>query len=551
MADLAQMERALRNADAAGDTEAARTIAQAIKAQQGDQRPFIQRLMQDGPAGLVRGAGSIGATLLTPYDLAVGNTKSIGNPERRQAMDEALKSMGVDTEGMLYGGGKLAGEIAGTAGAGGAIAGGARLLPGAAKAAPLLDAMRTAGFSAGGATGASGAALRAAGGGVAGGASAGMVNPEEAGTGGVVGAVMPGALQLAGKAGTATGRLMRGPEQSPELAAAVQAAQGAGYVIPPTQAKASLGNRLIEGMAGKISTAQNASARNQGVTNKLAAEALGLPADAKLTPDLLQEVRTQAGRSYARLGSTGVITPGEAYGKALDKIAEPFKLTAEAFPGAAPSPVLSLVESLRSPAFASASAVEKIKQLRTLADDSFRTGNTDVGRAAKSAAGALEDAVESHLQTIGAPELLKEFRDARQLIAKTYTVEKALNPASGSVDARKLAAQLNKGKPLSGDLLTAAKFAAQFPKASQAVEGMGSLPQTSPLDWAMGGSLSAATANPLGMLGVVARPAARSAALSGPVQRGLLQSPQRGVPLLGDDLTRFGLLSAPILATDR
>ena len=75
-----------------------------------DKRPFIQKLLQDGPAGLVRGAGSIGATLLTPYDLAVGNTKSIGNPERRQAMDDAFKMLGVDTEGMAYGGGKLAGR---------------------------------------------------------------------------------------------------------------------------------------------------------------------------------------------------------------------------------------------------------------------------------------------------------------------------------------------------------------------------------------------------------------------------------------------------------
>lgn len=515
-----------------------------------DQRPLAQRLIQDGSAGLVRGAGSIGATLLTPYDLIAGNTKSIGNPERRKAMDEAFASMGVDTNGMIYGGGKLVGEVAGTAGAGGVLANGLRMIPGAAKVAPLIDAIGSSGMTAGGATGKTALASRVTGGALTGGVSAGLVSPEDAGTGATIGGVLPPALMLAGKAGTAAGRMMRGGEQTPEMAAAVRAAQEAGYVIPPTQANPSAANKIMEGLAGKISTAQNASARNQGVTNKLAAEALGLPADTKLTPELLQEVRAQAGRSYARLGSTGVITPGEAYGKALDKIAEPFKLTAEAFPNAAPSPVLSLVESLRTPAFASASAVEKIKQLRTLADDSFRTGNTDVGRAAKSAAAALEDTVDAHLQSLGAPELLKEFRDARQLIAKTYTVEKALNPASGSVDARKLAAQLKKGKPLSGELLTAGRFGLQFPKAAQAVEGMGSLPQVSPLDWAMGGSISAATANPLGMLTMAARPAARAAALSGPVQRGLLQSPG-GPMLLDGPFSRAGLLSAPILGIDQ
>jgi hypothetical protein len=95
------------------------------------------------------------------------------------------------------------------------------------------------------------------------------------------------------------------------------------------------------------------------------------------------------------------------------------------------------VESLKSPSFDAAAAVEKIKQLRTAADDGFRSGNTDIARASRSAAKALEDALEGHLQTIGQPDALQAFRQARQQIAKTYTVEKALNPASGSIDARK------------------------------------------------------------------------------------------------------------------
>ncbi len=44
-------------------------------------------------AGAVRGASSIGATLLTPYDLLAGNTQSIGNPERRQAIEEGLRTI--------------------------------------------------------------------------------------------------------------------------------------------------------------------------------------------------------------------------------------------------------------------------------------------------------------------------------------------------------------------------------------------------------------------------------------------------------------------------
>lgn len=53
MADLAQLERALINADAAGDVEAARTLARAIKAQRGEAQPSQIGGMQRLAAGLV------------------------------------------------------------------------------------------------------------------------------------------------------------------------------------------------------------------------------------------------------------------------------------------------------------------------------------------------------------------------------------------------------------------------------------------------------------------------------------------------------------------
>jgi hypothetical protein len=520
------------------------------KPKKADTRPPVQRFMQNAAAGLVRGAGSIGATILTPLDMLLGNTQSWGNPERREGMDGGMRALGADTDSLAYGGGKLAGEIAGTAGAGGVLARGASMLPGAARVAPVLDAVRTAGFNAGGLTGGSGLAARTAGGSVSGGAMAGMVNPEDAGTGALIGGLAPGVVGALGAGGRATGRMLRGPEQTPEIADAVRLAQQSGYVIPPTQARASLGNRLLEGLSGKISAAQNASARNQGVTNRMAARALGLPDDVKLTPDLLADLRRQAGQAYDVIGSTGTVAPGAAYTKALDDIAAPFRKAQAGFPNAKPSPVLDLVESLNSPGFDASAAVAKVKELRTAADDAFRTGNTDIGRASKAAAKALEDVLEDHLAKVGAPDALEQFRSARQLIAKTYTVEKALNTASGSVDAKKLGAQLAKGKPLSGELRSVAQFANQFPKAAQPVEAMGSLPQLSPLDWAAAGTMTAST-GPLGMLGLLARPAARGAALSGPVQRRLLQNPTSSRPslLAYDDLIQAGLLSAPILGT--
>lgn len=161
-------------------------------------------------AGAVRGAGSIGATILAPYDMAkdalVGKGLSLdANRQRRQQMDEGLQAMGADPSSMMYQGGKLAGEIAGTAGAGGVIANGARAVPALAKFAPVIE---SGGFNLGGAaTGntAANVALRAAGGAVQGGAQAAMVDPAHAGPGAAIGAVAPGVIKAAGAVGTAIG----------------------------------------------------------------------------------------------------------------------------------------------------------------------------------------------------------------------------------------------------------------------------------------------------------------------------------------------------------
>jgi hypothetical protein len=109
------------------------------------------------------------------------------------------------------------------------------------------------------------------------------------------------------------------------------------------------------------------------------------------------------------------------------------------------------------------------------------------------------------------------------LIAKTYSVQKGLNSETGSVSAQALAKQLEKGKPLSGELLTVAKMGSAFPKATQSLK---ETPKAiSPLDWFAGGGASIATSNPLPMLGLLARPAARSYLLSPAAQRAALRGP--------------------------
>ena len=337
---------------------------------------------------------------------------------------------------------------------------------------------------------------------------------KQAGIGGTVGAVLTPLQKLLGA--------LRGPQQTPQMAGAVEKAREAGYVIPPSQAKGSFINRALEGTAGKASTAQNASAKNQEVTNKLVSKALGLPEEEMLTPEGLGNIRTLAGKAYENIENIGTIKPSKEYTQGLNQIAsKPLKAQA-GFPNAKPSPIIDLADSLRSDAFDGSAAVAKIIDLRDAANTAFASNQKLLGKANKKAADLLEDEIERHLSQTGQKQLLDEFRNGRQLIAKTYTVEKALNPVSGNIDAKALGRELKKGKPLTEELKTAAEFALQFPKATQTIESMGSLPQTSPLDLMAAGAASAAT-TPAAMLTLGVRPAARAAALSNPIQNRLIQ----------------------------
>ena len=177
------------------------------------EKMFAEKLggvVRDVMAGGVRGAGSIGATLIRPFE------SGEENDQRRQAMDQALADLvGADTQGLAYGGGKLAGEVAGTAGIGGAAANVLGRIPQVAAAAPgFISALRTGGMTTGAkvapgfAPAAADVGKRMLAGGLVGGASAGLVDPGDAAGGAAVGAALPPALQIAGSAGRAVGRAM-------------------------------------------------------------------------------------------------------------------------------------------------------------------------------------------------------------------------------------------------------------------------------------------------------------------------------------------------------
>lgn len=440
--------------DVAGARKAGYSDSEIIQHMDSPKTTIAQDVKQGAgnfAAGLIRGAGSIGATILAPIDMAKDAIDGKGvslesNRQRRADMDAALATMGAETDSYGYKGGKLAGEIAGTAGAGGAAANVlTRVAPRLAASAPaLIDALRTGGMSAGGATGATGVAIRAAGGAANGAISAGMVNPEDAGTGAVIGAIAPNVIKVAADAGQAIGRksaakyadaLAKYNRNAP-MRETLKESIDAGYVVPPNMVNPSTKNAIIESFSGKQATSQIASVRNQDVTENLVRQSLGLADDAPLTKGALEQIRKVEGGAYKRVGD---LSPQAEYD------------------------------------------LEALKQARNEAQGWFNAYNrsaspADLAKAKdfRDTAEVMELALESHAKDAGKDELIPALRAARKQIAKTYTVERALNDATGTVNAKVIGRMFDKGKPLSDGLDTVGQFASGFPSIAQAPQQMGS-----------------------------------------------------------------------------
>lgn len=252
-----------------------------------DLAAFNRKQVGNLAAGAVRGAGSIGATILAPVDAAaralnggkpvnVGGFDIVGQ-DRRAGMDGGLQEMGADTDSLAFKTGKIGGEIAGTAGAGGVVANAAR---GLGAAAPVVDAIASGGFAGGG-----NMLTRIAGGAVNGGATAGLVNPGETGVGAGAGAVLPPGVKLAGMAGNALSEAAQaGAKKLMQSAIKPTLAQRASgdadtaietllqYGISPTKGGVNKLRDLIDGLNTEIGnkiSASTATVPKQKVLDKL------------------------------------------------------------------------------------------------------------------------------------------------------------------------------------------------------------------------------------------------------------------------------------------
>lgn len=288
-----------------------------VKTQQKTSSPTFGQMFKDevltsAPVAMLRGAKDIIDT--GAYFAAKGFDKLAGTNEaaRVKALNEAGKrefeQATERTQNPLTPAGRVAGQIIGTAPVGGVLAGGLSMVPGVAQRLPsLINALRTGGLSVGGAKGLGATAARVVGGAATGGAAAGLVNPEDAATGAMIGGAIPVAAQAAGAGGRALGRALRPGDDMAQLAQKAQQ-----YGIPVgigdiTQNRAIQATRSILSDAPLTGgMAQGAREAKQQAFNAAVGETFGAKAP-KLTTEVVDAAKQRMGAEFDRIWNNNAL----------------------------------------------------------------------------------------------------------------------------------------------------------------------------------------------------------------------------------------------------
>lgn len=284
-------------------------------------------------------------------------------------------------------------------------------------------------------------------------------------------------------------------------------AQQHGFVVEPSQVRQPTSK--LETIAGKAAIAQGAVEKNQGITNRLAAQSIGLPPDTALSPAILKTLK--------------------------DRAMQPYKDVDAAFAQLKQSGQLPYFPRYHSQSLME-EYIEAGQEAKALWKSYSRTTDINVLKAAKTADKTTDSIfkdIEMVANASGNQQLGHQVKAAKQLYARINDVETAMNVGTGNVSMPVLARMYDQGKPLTGDLKTVAKFSNAFPRAAREIE---SVPPSgvSGTDAAMSATLglggAAASGSPAGLaaagLPLLRNPAKRHL-LSEKYQEMLLKQPSR------------------------
>lgn len=310
--------------------------------------------------------------------------------------------------------------------------------------------------------------------------------------GGIEWALGPEAREMARDAFSLATLKGGAPRPSTAAAAAVGRAQRAGYIVPPTTVlgnevsavervrgavtgtpptgdaiyAGSVADRTARSWGGASDVDARIAMRNQQVTQARAAEAGRLP---EMTPKAHAQSMANANSVYDQIkglqGPNGPLYVPLSSQNFYQRVAGLAKTPGWNSAARLPDSVQKLQNEMLSVHPTVEGVVNRVRQLR---EDSFKNFDGDaeaqmLGRAQREAADILDDELRDRLQFIGAnatdpnlrsiaSRIFNEYTEARQQLSILHDLRYAMNPATGTIDASKIARLSQDGRRIAPQL---------------------------------------------------------------------------------------------------
>jgi hypothetical protein len=467
---IKDLERALLEADKAGDTTSANLFANEIKKIQQSQQPQEGGVISGAQKRLAQvGIGLFGAGARAGEALGIVSPEFMKKYEDKMQQERSVMSPNYQaftpTGGKEITGSTIA-DILGSA-LGGAGFKAAKELPfvgGASNTLGNLLAPTTVPQAAGG------------------GALYSLTTPSESGSEAAskaaLGSVFGGGSQfLLRQLGLAPKIEPNLTQQQQEVA---RRALEQGFQLDPTQIT-GYGGGLKEGIKSRFPIAREAFTRleenNQNQTNNIAKNLIKIPQAADLTNESMETAFNSALNNYQVLKSVPAVQGDQKFVTAinnelsrLNKIPKP-QLSSDDKKAIR---VLKEYKNFGTQAISGEEAFIRSKAIGNNLFQAQKSGSGEAANAFKTLRSAFEQSIEDYLSSpanlmrTNGKATLDQFKDGRKTLSNWYLIDKAFNPDTGNVSAAKLSRELAK-KPTYGTtkepIETAAQLSGAFPKA--------------------------------------------------------------------------------------
>jgi len=456
------LERALLEADKAGDTTSANLFANEIKKIQQSQQPQegsvisgAQKRISQAAEG-VKGVGlRLGSALgtvspdrLAEYERQVGMERSVMSPTYGQTTPtggaEIIGSTATDILSSLVGGGLL--KAGGLPGAAGAFL--PRTVPQAAAGGSLYSLTTPS------------------------------QTTEEMFTKAGVAAPVAGLTQFGLRQVGLAPKVE--PNLTPQQQEVGRRALEQGFQLDPTQIT-GYGGGLKEGIKSRFPMAREAFTRfeenNQNQTNNIAKSLIKLAPTENLTNESMETAFKSALNNYKVLQKVPSIQGDQKFIQTVDKELVRLNRIPKSQLSADDKKAIRVLKEYKSFGNQAISGDEAFIRSKAIGNNLFqaqKSGSGEAANAFKTLRSAFEQSIEDYLSSpanlmrTNGKATLDQFKDGRKTLSNWYLIDKAFNPDTGNVSASKLSRELAK-KPTYGTtkepIETAAQLSGAFPRA--------------------------------------------------------------------------------------